>query len=116
MIDPTAAVVLWQIGVVGDPLFRRGSYDISVLPVLVERLCRFHPPDHICYVYEAAVYPGMEPLIRTTPLGALTSLAARGGLDAVHSTVSGACRRPRHPTADRIACAGGRGRKPGAAR
>ncbi|MGP0062680.1 MAG: SAM-dependent methyltransferase [Isosphaeraceae bacterium] len=70
-IDPTSALVLWQVGLVGDPLFRQGGYDNSALPLLVGRLCRFYPPDHICYLYQAAVYPGSEPLVRASPIAAL---------------------------------------------
>jgi precorrin-6B methylase 1 len=70
-IDPSAAVVLWQIGAIGDPLSRKGGNDVSALALLVDRLCQFHPHDHICYTYQAAVYPGSEPLIRPAAIRAL---------------------------------------------
>ncbi len=61
-IDPSAALVLWQVGLVGDPLFRNGGYDRSALPLLVERLCRFYPPDHVCQAYRGRDLPGLRPV------------------------------------------------------
>jgi hypothetical protein len=74
-IDPTAAVILWQLGVVGDLLSRKGGSDLSALPLLADRLCQFYPPDHSCTVYQAGVYPGSPPLIRSTPIQALAQSA-----------------------------------------
>lgn len=74
-IDPSAAAVLWQIGAVCDPLSRKGGNDLSALSLLVNRLCQFHPPDHICYTYQAAVYPGSEPVIRSAPIRLLAQSA-----------------------------------------
>jgi uncharacterized protein YabN with tetrapyrrole methylase and pyrophosphatase domain len=71
ILDPTAAVVLWQIGVTGDPLYRAGRYDLSLLPLLIERLLRFHPPEHVGYVYEAALFPGAEHVLHATRLDEL---------------------------------------------
>jgi uncharacterized protein YabN with tetrapyrrole methylase and pyrophosphatase domain len=71
-IDPTAALVVWQIGVVGDPTFHsQGQYDLSLLPALIARLCRYYRPDHVVIVYEAATLPEAEPSIRPIPLGLL---------------------------------------------
>jgi uncharacterized protein YabN with tetrapyrrole methylase and pyrophosphatase domain len=70
-IDPSSSLVLWQIGVVGDWTYKRGAYDISALPLLVERLLQLYPATHPVYVYEAAVYPGVEPRIIPTQLAAL---------------------------------------------
>jgi uncharacterized protein YabN with tetrapyrrole methylase and pyrophosphatase domain len=70
-IDTSSALVLWQVGLVGDPMFREGGYDLSALPLLVGRLCQFYPPDHIGYLYQAAVYPGSDPVVQAAPIGAL---------------------------------------------
>ncbi len=70
-VDPSAALILWQVGTVGDILYHHGAYDRSLLPVLVERLCRFYPADHVCTLYEAAVLPDGEPEIRKVPIGLL---------------------------------------------
>jgi hypothetical protein len=62
-IDPSSSVILWQIGVVGDSTFKHGAYDVSALPLLIERLLRDYPPTHVVYLYEAAIFPGCEPTI-----------------------------------------------------
>ncbi len=77
--DCSAALVLWQIGVMGDPMHRRGSYNLSLLPALVARLCRFYSPDHVCTIYEAAVPLDAEPKIQQAPLRNLIKLRLRAG-------------------------------------
>jgi hypothetical protein len=73
-LDPSAGVVLWQIGIVGDPQYRAGPYNLSLLPLLIKRLAKFYPPGHVAYVYEAAMLPQAAPSIRPTPLESLTLL------------------------------------------
>ncbi len=63
VIDTSSNVVLWQIGVVGDATFKPLGYDLSALPLLIERLCRYYPPTHPVYLYQAAVFPGCEATI-----------------------------------------------------
>jgi|SRR5271157_1215116 len=70
-LDPTSSVILWQIGVVGDATFKRGMYNLSAFPLLIERLLHYYPPTHVVYLYEAAVFPGCEPIIWPVPLHAL---------------------------------------------
>lgn len=70
-IDPSSSVILWQIGVVGDWAFRTNGYDLSALPILVERLAQTYPPNHVVVLYEAAVHWGCEPVIRPIPLASL---------------------------------------------
>jgi siroheme synthase len=76
-IDTTAGLILWQIGLVCDPTYSVHGYDTSGLPLLVARLCRSYPPDHVVYIYEAPTYPGQEPSISALPLCALASSALR---------------------------------------
>src|SRR5438874_423683 len=45
-IDPSSSVVLWQIGVVGDGTFKTNGYDLSAMPLLIERLCQYYPMNH----------------------------------------------------------------------
>ncbi len=71
VIDPTSIVILWQIGVVGDWSFKKTLYDTSSMPLLMERLSQFYPSTHYAIVYEAAVYPGCDPVIRQIPLFSL---------------------------------------------
>ena len=71
-IDPTAALVVWQIGTVGRDTAATGA-QASGLPVLVERLLEDYPGSHEVTVYEAAPYPAFEPLVRTVPLSELAA-------------------------------------------
>jgi hypothetical protein len=70
-IDTTSSLILWQIGVVGETTFKKGIYDLSALPLLVERLLQYYPSGHVVYLYEAAVFPGCEPTILPVPIQAL---------------------------------------------
>jgi Tetrapyrrole (Corrin/Porphyrin) Methylases len=74
-IDPSAAAILWQICRVGDPLARGGEPEPWALPMLVERLLGFHPPDHVCIIYRAAVFPGQEPEITASTIAGLARSA-----------------------------------------
>ena len=69
-VDTTSAVVLWQIGVFGEWTYRPQG-NVAAIPLLVERLLTDYPPDHVVYVYEAAVLPGCEPFVSPVPLAAL---------------------------------------------
>jgi uncharacterized protein YabN with tetrapyrrole methylase and pyrophosphatase domain len=64
VIDPSSSVILWQIGVVGDATFKAAGYDLSAMPLLVERLLAIYPASHPMYLYEAAVFHGCDPIIR----------------------------------------------------
>jgi uncharacterized protein YabN with tetrapyrrole methylase and pyrophosphatase domain len=70
-IDPTSHLILWQIGAVGDLTFHREHYDLSALPLLVEKLLRWYPADHPVTVYEAAIMLGCEPHTTVIALGEL---------------------------------------------
>ncbi len=70
-LDNSGQVILWQVGVVGDWTFKQHGYDLSALPLLLERLYEFYPPMHPVVVYEAATLPGCEAAVRTIPLWAL---------------------------------------------
>src|SRR5205807_5669411 len=55
---------LWQIGVLGDATFKPVGYDLSAMPLLIERLLKIYPATHPMYLYEAAIFHGCEPIIR----------------------------------------------------
>ncbi|WP_293900312.1 SAM-dependent methyltransferase [Phenylobacterium sp.] len=78
VIDPASSVVLWQIGVVGDATFKPAGYDLSAMPLLIERLLAIYPATHPMYLYEAAVFHGCDPVIRPITVHEL----AYGGLSA----------------------------------
>lgn len=70
-IDISAGVVLWQVGLVGDPLYRTGGYDQSLIPLLVARLLELYPSEHVAYVYQASMLPGTPPSILPSEIGLL---------------------------------------------
>jgi uncharacterized protein YabN with tetrapyrrole methylase and pyrophosphatase domain len=72
-IDTTAGLILWQIGVIGDPYCRTNGYSQDLLPKLAERLGRFYPPGHVVLVYNAASLPWEKPLITPIPVDGLSS-------------------------------------------
>jgi uncharacterized protein YabN with tetrapyrrole methylase and pyrophosphatase domain len=70
--DPTAALVLWQIGTVGNRAAAAGARPTG-LPVLVEALLELYPSDHEVVVYEASPYPGFDPLVSRIGLADLSA-------------------------------------------
>jgi hypothetical protein len=77
-VDPACLLILWQVGVTGDPAFTRKGYKNSALPLLIERLCRFYGPDHEVIVYSAAIHWAAEPIIEHVPLGQLDKARLAG--------------------------------------
>lgn len=67
-VEPSAQLVLWQIGTLGDWTYKTRFYDIRAMPLLVRKLARFYPLSHVVTVYEAPMFPGVEPLIAQIPL------------------------------------------------
>lgn len=64
--DTAAALILWQIGVIGQVKVGVGSSD--GLEVLTERLLKFYPGDHPVTIYEAATLPVCDTLVQKIPL------------------------------------------------
>jgi uncharacterized protein YabN with tetrapyrrole methylase and pyrophosphatase domain len=70
--DITAALLLWQISVIGAHGWSpEPSYDN--LPVLVEYLLELYPADHEVTVYEASPYPVGAPHVERVRLDALSA-------------------------------------------
>ena len=72
-IDPTAYLVLWQVGLAGDRSFRRFATPAAHRQLLVDLLAVDYPLDHPCTIYEAATLPIQAPRIEAV---ALRDLAA----------------------------------------
>ena len=100
-IEPRAALVLWQIGVVGqrEPLGR--ACRAAALGELVERLLELYPAEHEVVVYEASSFVGVAPLSGRPPLADLAA-GRHPGVDAVRPAAStgpdAARRRRRSPS------------------
>lgn len=60
-IDPSAYLILWQIGIAGDRSLRRFSTGAAYRQLLVELLVRDYPADHPVIAYEAATLPITAP-------------------------------------------------------
>ena len=70
-IDPTAYLVLWQVGVVGDQSMTRFSTNAAYRQVLVDVLARDYPLQHEVIIYRAATLPIVRPRIERVTLSAL---------------------------------------------
>lgn len=71
IIDPSAWLVLWQVGVAGVRDTGRFSSMQAERSLLVERLLEDYPPAHVVTLYEAATLPGVPPRIERLPLEAV---------------------------------------------
>jgi len=72
-IDPSAYLVLWQVGVAGDRSLRRFSTGHGHRQLLVERLSEDYPADHPITLYEAATLPITTPRMEEMPLSGLVA-------------------------------------------
>ncbi len=70
-IDPSAWLVLWQVGLAGDQTTRRFATGAAYRQVLIELLARDYPLDHEVIIYRAATLPIQSPRIERLPLHAL---------------------------------------------
>jgi hypothetical protein len=72
--EPTAALVLWQIGVAGASTYSARA-SAPALGELVELLLERYPAGHEAVVYEASSYPRVAPFVRHVRLDALDAQA-----------------------------------------
>jgi len=70
-IDPTAYLVLWQVGLAGDQSLKRFATGSAYRQVLVDVLARDYPLDHEIIIYRAATLPLQRPRIERLPLDQL---------------------------------------------
>lgn len=74
-IDPTAYLVLWQVGVAGDKSHARFATGAAYRQVLVDLLAESYPLEHEVILYEAASLPFQHARIDKMPLSALPQAA-----------------------------------------
>lgn len=67
-IDPTAYLVLWQVGLVGDRSLARFQTGPAYRQVLVDLLAENYPLDHEVVIYRGATLPIEKPRIRRLAL------------------------------------------------
>jgi hypothetical protein len=70
-LDPSCAVILWQVDCVGDASYQSEGYDGAHVPLLVESLLRYYDADHVGYLYHGPVLPIGRPKVWPVKLGAL---------------------------------------------
>lgn len=68
MVDPASHLILWQVGGLGDASYKAHHYEIRGLEQLARKLMRYYAPQHGVCLYEAPLFPGVEPMIRSGPL------------------------------------------------
>jgi uncharacterized protein YabN with tetrapyrrole methylase and pyrophosphatase domain len=69
--DTGCALILWQIGCIGEFTFSLELYGARGLRVLSEYLCQYYGDEHPAIVYEATEYPIFDPSIEHVPLAKL---------------------------------------------
>ncbi|PTR32526.1 tetrapyrrole (corrin/porphyrin) methylase-like protein [Luteibacter sp. OK325] len=67
-VDPSAYLVLWQVGLVGDRSLARFTTGGAYRQVLVDVLSQDYPLDHEIILYRAATLPIQQPRIRRIAL------------------------------------------------
>lgn len=70
-IDPTAYLILWQVGVAGDRSYQRFATGSAHRALLLELLLQHYPESHELIVYEAATLPIQEPRMQRIRLNEL---------------------------------------------
>lgn len=78
--DSSSQLILWQIGVLGDWTYKRHIYDTRAMPLLVQKLMGTYPSNHEIILYQAAVFPGGEPMIERIPLHSLNDFPVRAAM------------------------------------
>lgn len=73
VVDPTAYLILWQIGIAGEHTLTRFETNPERLQILVDKLGQWYPPDHRIVLYEAASLPIQSPRMDWLPLADLPS-------------------------------------------
>jgi uncharacterized protein YabN with tetrapyrrole methylase and pyrophosphatase domain len=71
VVDPSAWLVLWQIGLAGDRSKKRFATGSAYRQVLVDVLTRDYPANHEVIIYRAATLPIQSPRIERIALSTL---------------------------------------------
>jgi precorrin-6B methylase 1 len=76
-IDPSAYLVLWQIGIAGDRSLSRFATGADYRRLLVELLAPDYPASHEVIAYEAATLPISAPRMERMPLAGIVEADLR---------------------------------------
>jgi hypothetical protein len=72
--DPSSALLLWQVGVLGERQAERRPCRPERLRTLATRLQRRYPPAHRVILYYAATFPADDPIVQRVPLSRLPAM------------------------------------------
>jgi siroheme synthase len=97
IIDTSAWLVLWQIGLAGDRTYAVRASTVEQRQRLVDRLLRDYPANHPVTIYEAATLPIGRPRIDSLPLAQLAHAPLH-----MHSTLVLPPARPLEPEPARL--------------
>ena len=73
-VDPSAWLILWQVGLAGEQTGRRFATGPAYRQVLVDVLLRDYPADHEVTVYRAATLPMQAPRMESLPISGLPDI------------------------------------------
>ncbi len=100
-IDPSAWLVLWQVGIAGDRSLARRATGPAHRRLLVELLQAHYPADHPVIAYEAATLPIATARVERMPLSGLVD--AELNLQTTLAIPPAAPLRPNHQLMQRLA-------------
>ncbi|WDD97021.1 SAM-dependent methyltransferase [Thalassomonas actiniarum] len=78
IIDPSAYLILWQVGIAGDLSLSKFSTGESYRQVLIDILSLHYPKDHQVILYEAPTLPIHSHRIESLPLSSLLHAEIHG--------------------------------------
>jgi uncharacterized protein YabN with tetrapyrrole methylase and pyrophosphatase domain len=77
LVDPSSALILWQVGSFGDATYQPGGNGGRLISVLIDRLLQYYPADHIVTLYEAALFIGCAPRMEQVAIADLVKADLR---------------------------------------
>lgn len=77
-VDPTAWLILWQVGLAGETTSKHFATGPAHRQVLVDVLARHYPLDHEVTIYRAATLPTQTPRMERLPLAQLPQADLNG--------------------------------------
>ncbi len=72
-VDPTAGLLLWQVGVLGRSISLAAPADPAKMALLVAKLKKSYPAGHAVVIYYAATFPGDPYSATAVPLSRLAT-------------------------------------------
>ncbi|MEM7152593.1 MAG: SAM-dependent methyltransferase [Myxococcota bacterium] len=72
-VDPSALMILWQWGLVGEHTLRTFATTPDKVQIAVDYLRQWYPADHLVTLYEAPFLPTGTPRMESRPLSELAS-------------------------------------------